>query len=117
VPTALHRRRRVLLALIALNVVEALGALLVGPGFWIGFTVSFTVLLADLAYLRHRAVLAARRRAVRHRKLAWIAAEQAAVRQQQARRAAERRTATRTLLAEREAARRRAPAEYFERWS
>jgi hypothetical protein len=117
VPTALHRRRRVLLALIALNLVEALGALLVGPGFWIGFTVSFTVLLADLVYLRHRAVVAARRRAVRRRKLAWIAAEQAAVRQQQARRAADRRAAARTVLAQREATRRRAAAEYLERWS
>jgi hypothetical protein len=103
--------------LVLFNLVEALGALLVGPGFWVGFTVSFAVLLADLVYLRHRAVLAARRRAMRRRKLAWIAAEQAAVRQQQARRAAQRRAATRTLRAEREAARRRALTEYLERWS
>ena len=41
-PTALHRRRRVLVALIGLNLVEVAGALLVGPGFWIGFTVSFS---------------------------------------------------------------------------
>jgi hypothetical protein len=107
-PTALHRRRRVLVALIALNLVELGGVLLVGPGFWIGFSVSFTVLLADLVYLRRRAVVAARRRRARQRRLAWIAAEQAAVRRQQARRAAQRRAAVRHAAAERESARREA---------
>lgn len=115
-PTALHRRRRVLVALIGLNLVEVAGALLVGPGFWIGFTVSFTVLLADLAYLRHRAVVTGRRRASVRRRLAWIAAEQAAVRQQQARRAAQRRAAVRQAAAERELSRRAAPQEYVEHY-
>ncbi len=54
-PTAVHRRRRVLVALVLLNLVELAGVFLVGPGFWIGFSVSFTVLLADLVYLRRRA--------------------------------------------------------------
>ena len=81
-PTALHRRRRVFVALVVLNLVELAGVFLVGPGFWIGFSVSFTVLLADLVYLRRRAVLSARRgRAVRRRQ-AWIAAQQAAVRRE-----------------------------------
>src|SRR5262245_64725281 len=89
-PTALHRRRRVFLALILLNVVELAGVALVGPGFWIGFSVSFAVLLADLVYLRSQAVRAARVRAVKARREAWVAAEQAAVRRAQARRAARR---------------------------
>jgi hypothetical protein len=114
-PTALHRRRRVLVALLALNLVELGGALLVGPGFWIGFTVTLALLLADLAYLRHRAVLAARQRARQRRRLAWIAAEQAAVRRQQERRAAARRLAIRQAAADRENARRRR-AEYMERY-
>jgi hypothetical protein len=116
-PTALHRRRRVLLALLLLNLVELVGALLVGPGFWIGFGVSFVTLLAYLAYLRNRAVLARRRRTARRRKLAWIAAEQAAVRRQQARRAAQRRAAVRQAAAEREAAGRRPAAEYVQRYA
>src|SRR5262249_36747953 len=117
VPTALHRRRRVLVALVGLNLVELAGAILVSPGFWTGFAVSFVVLLADLAYLRHRAVLASRRRAAQRRRLAWIAAEQAAVRRQQARRAAERRAAMRVAAAQRETARRRAPTGYVERYA
>ncbi len=116
-PTALHRRRRVLLALVALNLVELTGAILVGPGFWVGFIVSFGVLLADLIYLRHRAVVAARRHAAQRRRRAWIAAEQAAVRRQQARRAAERRSAHRVAAAARETTRRRAPTEYVERYA
>ncbi len=77
-------------ALILLNIIELAGVVLVGPGFWIGFSVSFTVLLADLAYLRRRAVVTARRaRALRRRQM-WIAAQQAAVRREHDRRAAQR---------------------------
>ena len=75
-PTALHRRRRVFLALVLLNVVELAGVVLVGPGFWIGFAVSFTVLLADLLYLRRRAVAAARVRRAELRRARWVAAQQ-----------------------------------------
>jgi hypothetical protein len=89
----MHRRRRVLVALVVLNLVELAGVVLVGPGFWIGFSVSFTVLVADLVYLRRRAVVAARRRRALRRRQAWIAAEQAAVRREHDRRAAERATA------------------------
>jgi hypothetical protein len=104
-PTALHRRRRVLIALLALCLIELVGAVVVGPGFWIGFVACVAFLLADLIYLRHRAVVTARRRAARRRRLAWVAAEQAAVRRQQARRATERRTLARAAAAERHRAR------------
>jgi hypothetical protein len=89
-PTALHRRRRVFVALVLLNLVELAGVVLVGPGFWIGFSVAFVVLLADLVYLRRRAVAAARRRRIERRRAAWIAAQQAAIRREHERRAAER---------------------------
>jgi hypothetical protein len=104
-PTALHRRRRVLIALLALCLIEVVGAVVVGPGFWIGFAACVAFLLADLIYLRHRAVVTARRRAARRRRLAWVAAEQAAVRRQQDRRATERRALARAAVAERHRAR------------
>ena len=118
-PTALHRRRRVFLALVLLNLIELAGVLLVGPGFWIGFSVSFTVLLGDLFYLRQRAVLAARVRRVRQRRARWIAHEQAAVRREHDRRAAARTAALRQAAAERDQARRaalRRASEYVERY-
>jgi hypothetical protein len=105
-PTALHRRRRVLVALVLLNLVELAGVVLVGPGFWIGFSVAFVVLVADLVYLRQRAVRATRHRAVRRRHRSWIAAQQAAVRQEQERRAAFREATARRVAASRLDARR-----------
>jgi hypothetical protein len=119
VPTALHRRRRVFLALVLLNVVELAGVVLVGPGFWIGFSVSFVVLLADLVYLRRRAVAAAQRRRALRRRAAWVAREQAAVRREHDRRAAERVAALRRAAAERDSARREAArqaTDYVERY-
>jgi hypothetical protein len=119
-PTALHRRRRVLVSLALLNLVELAGVLLVGPGFWIGFAVTFTALVADLVYLRHRAVVAARHRRARQRRLAWIAAEQAAVRREHDRRAAQREAAIRRLTVERDLARREAARlarDYVERYT
>src|SRR5690606_26430909 len=106
VPTALHRRRRVLLALILLNLLELGGVVLVGPGFWIGFSVSAVVLLAYLVYLRRLAVVLAKRRRARLRHAAWVQAQQAAVRREHDRRAAERAAAARRAIAEREWARR-----------
>jgi hypothetical protein len=120
VPTALHRRRRVLVSLALLNLVELAGGLLVGPGFWIGFSVTFTALLADLVYLRRRALVTARHRRARQRRLAWIAHEQAAVRREHDRRAAQRETAIRRLTAERDQARREAARlarDYVERYT
>jgi predicted small integral membrane protein len=119
-PTALHRRRRVFLALVLLNLIELAGVVLVGPGFWIGFSVSFLVLLADLVYLRQRAVVASRIRRARLRHARWIAAEQAAVRREHDRRAALRAAALRRSAQERDEARRAArrhSTEYVERYA
>ena len=100
-PTAVHRRRRVLVALVLLNLVELAGVFLVGTGFWIGFSVSFTVLLADLVYLRRRAVVTARRRRTLRRRQAWISVQQAAVRREHERRAAQRKAAARVAVSSR----------------
>jgi hypothetical protein len=104
---------------VLLNLIELAGVLLVGPGFWIGFSVSFTVLLADLVYLRQRALTAARVRRDRLRRARWIAQEQAAVRREHDRRSALRAATVRQALAERDDARRaalRSSSSYTERY-
>jgi hypothetical protein len=119
-PTPVHRRRRVLSALVLLNLVELGGVGLVGPGFWIGFVVTFALLAVYVVHLRNRALVAARVRRAEFRRAAWVAAQQAAVRREHARRAAERREAARRAAAEREAARREArekATEYVERYA
>jgi hypothetical protein len=93
-------------ALVALNLVELAGVVLVGPGFWIGFSVSFVVLVADLVYLRRAAVVAGRRRRAQRRRRAWIAAQQAAIRAEHDRRVAERTEVARRVGASRRDARR-----------
>ncbi|HLL64237.1 MAG TPA: hypothetical protein VK453_00655 [Micromonosporaceae bacterium] len=103
---AVYRRRRVLLALVLLNVVELVGAVFVEPGFWIGTAVTGTLLVTYLVHLRNRALADARRRREDARYAAWVAARQAAVRREQARRAAARREAVLAQLAERDQARR-----------
>jgi hypothetical protein len=105
---AVIRRRRVLAALLLLNVTELIGVLTVGPGFWIGFAVTGTLLGMYLVHLRNRALADRRRRRVEAREAAWLAARQAEVRREQARRAAERREAQRRMAAEKEAMRRAA---------
>jgi hypothetical protein len=118
--TALHRRRRVFCALVALNLVELAGVLMVGPGFWVGFAVSFSILLADMVYLRRLAVRTQRRRQREARRAVWVAAEQAAVRREHARRAAERQAAVRRAAVDREQARRdaaRHATTYVERYT
>jgi hypothetical protein len=107
-PTAVYRRRRVLAALLLLNVAELAGVVLVGAGFWVGFAVTGTLLATYVVHLRRRAVRERRRRRVQAREAAWLAARQAEVRRQQARRAAARREAQRRMAAEREAVRRTA---------
>ena len=105
---AVVRRRRVFAALLLLNVIELVGVLSVGPGFWIGFAVTGTLLFLYLVHLRNRALADRRRRRVEAREAAWLAARQAEVRREQARRAAARREAQRRLAAQREAVRRAA---------
>ena len=105
---AVVRRRRVFAALLLLNVIELIGVLTVGPGFWIGFAVTGTLLFLYLVHLRNRSLADRRRRRVEAREAAWLAARQAEVRREQARRAAARREAQRRLAAQREAVRRTA---------
>jgi hypothetical protein len=105
---AVYRRRRVLAALGALNAVELIGVVFVGPGFWVGFAVTGTLLLAFLVHLRNLALADRRRRRVLAREAAWLAARQADVRREQQRRAAARRAAARRMAAQREALRRAA---------
>lgn len=118
-PTAVHRRRRVFVALVVLNIVELVGVALVGAGLWIGFSVSFALLLADLVHLRRRALAATRQRRIQARHAAWVAAQQAAVRREHQRRASRRQAAARQAVMEREDARREAirrAGEYVERY-
>ncbi|WP_019531991.1 divisome protein SepX/GlpR [Salinispora arenicola] len=105
---AVYRRRRVLAALFLLNAVELVGVLFVGPGFWIGFAATGTLLVVYVIYLRSRALADQRRRRARAREAAWLAVRQAEVRREQARRAAARREAQRRLAAQRESVRRTA---------
>ncbi|MEU4427018.1 hypothetical protein AB0F81_40880 [Actinoplanes sp. NPDC024001] len=105
---AVVRRRRVFAALVLLNAIELVGVLAVGPGFWISFAVTATLLGAYLVHLRNRAIADRRRRRIQAREAAWLAARQAEVRREQARRAAARREAQRRLAAQRESVRRAA---------
>jgi hypothetical protein len=105
---AVVRRRRVFAALLLLNLVELVGVATVGPGFWIGFSVTGTLLLVYLVHLRNRAIADRRRQRIQAREAAWLAQRQAEVRREQARRAAVRREAQRRLAAQREAVRRAA---------
>lgn len=105
---AVVRRRRVFAALLLLNVIELIGVLAVGPGFWISFAVTGTLLGIYLVHLRNRAIADKHRRHIEAREAAWLAARQAEVRREQARRAAARREAQRRLAAQKEAVRRAA---------
>jgi hypothetical protein len=78
--------------------------------------VSFVVLLADLVYLRQRAVAAQRQQRLVRRREAWVAREQAAVRREHSRRAAERAATARRVVQERDAARRGVSPGYVERY-
>jgi hypothetical protein len=105
---AVVRRRRVFSALLLLNMIELVGVLAVGPGFWISFAVTASLLGAYLVHLRNRALADRRRRRIEAREAAWLAARQAEVRREQARRAAARREGQRRLAAQKEAVRRAA---------
>jgi hypothetical protein len=99
---AIYRRRRVLLALVLLNLSELCGVGLLGPGFWIGSAPSLLLLAAYLVHLRNRALAERRRRREAARLVARLAARQAQVRLEQAR----RREALRRAAAARAAAQR-----------
>ncbi|GAA1599561.1 hypothetical protein J3R03_009263 [Actinoplanes couchii] len=105
---AVVRRRRVFAALVLLNAIELVGVVAVGPGFWISFAVTGSLLGLYLVHLRNRAIADRHRRRIQAREAAWLAARQAEVRREQARRAAARREAQRRLAAQREAVRRAA---------
>jgi hypothetical protein len=106
--TAVYRRRRVLAALLLLNAVELIGVAAVGPGFWVGFAVTGTLLLAFVVHLRNLALADRRRRRAEARRRAWLAAQHAEVRREQDRRAAQRRAAARRMAEQRESLRRTA---------
>lgn len=105
---AVVRRRRVFAGLLLLNVIELVGVVAVGPGFWIGFAGTGALLGLYLVHLRNRALADRRRRRLEAREAAWLAARQAEVRREQARRAAARREAQRRIVAQKEAVRRAA---------
>jgi hypothetical protein len=107
-PPAVYRRRRVFASLLLLNLVELIGVVAVGPGFWVSFVVTGTLLAAYTVHLRNRALHERRRRRAQAREAAWLAARQAEVRREQARRAAARRENQRRLAAQRESLRRAA---------
>ncbi len=94
---SVYRRRQVLAALVLLNFVQLLGVALVGPGFWISFTVTFAMLALYLGHLRGQALRMARRRRAEASQTAWLLQQQALVRLAQERRALARREAARLL--------------------
>jgi hypothetical protein len=103
---AVYRRRRVFAALLLLNLVELVGVAAVGPGFWVGFAVTGSLLLAFVVHLRNLALADRRQRRVEARRQAWLAAQQAEIRREQDRRAAARRAAARRMAGQRESLRR-----------
>ncbi len=104
----LQRRRRILAALVLLNLVKLLGVAVVGPGFWVGFAVTATLLVTYVVHLRNMALADRRRRRREARRAAIIAAQQAEIRRLQEERAQLRREAARRMAEQREAARRAA---------
>jgi hypothetical protein len=97
-PRAVYRRRRVLLALVLLNLAELVGAVFADRGFWLSFAVTGLLLLGYVVHLRNRALRDRRRRRAEARYAAWIASRQAGVRREQARRAAARRELQRQMV-------------------
>lgn len=95
-------------ALLLLNAVELVGIAAVGPGFWVGFMVTATLLLAFVVHLRNLALADRRRRRAEARRRAWLAEQHAEVRREQERRAAHRRAAARRAAGQRESLRRTA---------
>jgi hypothetical protein len=102
-----YRRRRALVLLTLLSVVQTVAAVLVARGFWIGVSVTGFLLVAYVVNLRNRALVDQRTRRAERQYAEWVARRQAAVRREQARRAAARRELMEQQLQAREEARRR----------
>ena len=94
---SVYRRRQVLSALMLLNLVQLVGVVVVGPGFWVSLTVTGAMLMLYLGHLRGQALHMARRRRAEARQALWLAEQQALVREAQRRRAEARREAARLL--------------------
>lgn len=105
---AVYRRRRVLAALVLLNVIELIGLAALGPGFSVGCVVTGVLLVAYLVHLRRRALEERRRARAAARRSEWLAAREAELRREQARRLAARREALRRAAAARAMAQREA---------
>ncbi|MFD0558019.1 hypothetical protein FB566_3310 [Stackebrandtia endophytica] len=60
-----QRHRRVLYVLLLLTLVELVGVIVVGPGFWVGVAVSVALLVAFLRFLRLRAIKETKQRRTR----------------------------------------------------
>jgi hypothetical protein len=100
-----YRRRRALLSLTLLVVVEIMLAAFVARVLWITVSVTSFLLVAYVVHLRNRALIDQRRRRAEARYAEWVAAQQAAVRREQARRAAARRELLERHLSARDEAR------------
>ncbi|HYN92744.1 MAG TPA: hypothetical protein VES42_02715, partial [Pilimelia sp.] len=70
---AVYRRRRVFAGLVLLNLVELVGVLTVGPGFWVSVAVTGTLLAVYVVHLRNRTIIERRRRRAEAREAAWLA--------------------------------------------
>jgi hypothetical protein len=81
-----RRRRRVFGTLVVLVAVEAAGAALIGPGFFVGLSLSVLCLFGYVTVLRNAVVVEHRWRLERR----WLAAQRAAAQAAERRRIAER---------------------------
>jgi hypothetical protein len=103
---AVYRRRRALLGLVLLNVVEMVCIGTVSVIAWPAAVVTGSMLVIYVVHLRKAAVADARRRRFEERRAAHVAQIQAAIREEQARRQAARRESLRRAAAARAAAQR-----------
>ncbi len=103
---ALYRRRRALIGLLLLNLIEVVLVATIGGALWPAVAVTGIALLGYLVHLRNAALADARRRRFEARHAAYVARVQAEIRAEQARRLAARREALRRAAAARAAAQR-----------
>jgi hypothetical protein len=101
-----YRRRRALLGLVLLNLVELVCMGTLSAVVWPALAVTGAMLVVYLVHLRNVAIADARRRRFEARRAAHVAEIQAAIRAEQARRLAARRESLRRAAAARAAAQR-----------